>query len=255
MNVKNLLEAKNYAKKLLRDELSDKNINSVNIGQDCAYLRSEKAFCLVKFVDQIETNFDLLFPESLSKIGWMKYIPLEKNIFDQYLQKLEQLKKECPVKGSIIFIVKTGEKYLISPFAFKEMQEEFNLTLDVNDKKMICFLTIFLNLPQGESRSQEELEAQKRASIIYQVNGIGTSNFDIEENEEDDIDEIEGDFLNYFFSEKNTKLNIVERTPKYSETIDEDAGQLTINLLYEISKNLKVLSKDLRIIKKLLSQK
>lgn len=255
VNVKNLLEAKKFAKKLLREELSDKNISSVNIEQDCAYLRSEKAFCLVKFVDQIESDFNVYFPEALSKVGWTKYVSLEKNIFDQYLRKLEQLKMECPVKGSIIFIVKTGEKYLISPFAFQELQEEFNLTLEINGKKMICFLTIFLNHPQGENRSLEEQEAQKRASLIYQINSIDSTNFDREDSLEDDIEEMEGDFLNYFFSEKHTKENIVERTPKYSETIDEDAGQLTINLLYDIAKNLKILSKDLRIIKNILNKK
>lgn len=255
MNVKNLLEAKKFAKKLLRDELSDKNISSVNVGNDCAYLRSEKAFCLVKFVDHIEDNFDSLFPDSLSKVGWTKFIPLKKRIFDQYIRKLELLKKECPVKGSIIFIVKSGEQYMISPFAFEELQDEFNLLADIDGEKVICFLTIFLNIPQEETRSLEELDAQKRASLIYQVNGIGSSKFDNDDDEEDDLEDLEGEFLNYFFSEKNTKAGIIEKTPKYSETIDEDAGQLTINLLYEISKNLKVLSKDLRIIKKILSEK
>jgi hypothetical protein len=250
-----LLEAKKFAKKLLKDELSDKNISSVNVGEDCAYLRSEKTFCLVKFVDQIENNFDSLFPESLTKVGWTKYIPLEISIFDQYLHKLELLKKECPVKGSIIFIVKTGEKYMISPFAFEELQDEFDLIAEINGEKAICFLTIFLNVPQGESRSLDELDAQKRVSLIYQVNGIGTSKFDNDEDEDEDMEDMEGEFLNYFFSEKNSKTGIIEKTPKYSEMIDEDAGQLTINLLYEISKNLKVLSKDLRMIKKILSEK
>lgn len=255
LNAKNLLEAKKFAKKLLRDELSDKNITSVNVANDCAYLRSEKAFCLVKLVDQIESNFDLLFPDSLKKLGWTKYVPLEKNIFDQYLRKLEMLRKECPVKGSIIFIVKTGEKYMISPFAFEELQEEFDLLAEINGEQTICFSTIFLNIPQGEIRSLDELDAQKRASLIYQVNGIGASKFDNDEEDDEGNEDMEGEFLNYFFSEKNAKTGIIEKTPKYSETIDEDAGQLTINLLYEISKHLKTLSKDLKTIKKILSEK
>lgn len=255
MKARNLLEAKKFAKKLLRDELSDKNITSVNVADDSAYLRSEKAFCLVKFVDQIETNFDSLFPDSLSKVGWSKFIPLEKSVFDQYLNKLDKLKKEYPVKGSVIFIVKTGENYMISPFALRDFLEEFNLSIDINGIKTICCLTIFLNLPQGEIRSMEELDAQKRASLIYQVNGIGSSNFDNEEEDDEELEGMEGEFLNYFFPEKSGKTGIIEKTPKYSETIDEDMGQLTINLLYEISKNLKILSKDLRIIKKILSEK
>lgn len=255
MKAKNLLEAKKFAKKLLRDELSDKNISSINVGADCAYLRSEKAFCLVKYVDQIETNFDSLFPDSLPKLGWNQYLPLGKSIFEQYLHKLELMKKECPVKGSVIFIVKTGENYMISPFALNELQEEFNLTTEVNGIQTICFLTILLNVPQGVSRSLDELDAQKRASLVYQINGIGSSNFDNDEDDQDDIEEMEGEFLNYFFSEKNNKSGIIEKTPKYSESIDEDIGQLTINLLYEISKNLKVLARDLGIIKKILSGK
>jgi hypothetical protein len=217
LKARNLLEAKKYAKKLLRDELSDKNISSVNVGNDCAYLRSEKAFCLVKYVDQIETNFNSLFPESFSKVGWTKFLPLEKSIFDQYLRKLDLMKKECPVKGSVIFIVRTGEKYMISPFALQEIQEEFSLSTEINGEKTICFLTIFLNVPHGESRSLDELDAQKRASLIYQVNGIGSSNFDNEEEGDEDIDEMEGEFLNYFFSEKSEKIGIIEKTPKYSE--------------------------------------
>jgi len=253
--VRNLLEAKKFAKKLIRDELSDKNITTVNIGEDSAYLRSEKTFCLVKYVDQIESNFDSLFPDSLLKVDWLKYIPLEKSIFDQYIRKLDQLKKECPVKGSVIFIVQSGEKYLISPFALQELLEEFDLVVDINGKKTICFLTIFLNIPQGETRASAELNAQKKASIIYQINGIESSGFDTEEENDEDLEEMEGEFFNYFFAEKSNKSGIIEKTPKYSESIDEDIGQLSINLLYEISKNLKVLSKDLAVIKKILSEK
>lgn len=255
MSARNLLEAKRFAKKLLKDELSDKNISSVNVGNNCAFLRSEKAFCLVKFADRIECNFSELFPNSLAELAWSKYITIEKSIFDQYLKKLDLLKKECPVKGSVIVIVQTGEHYMISPYALEELQEEFDLQTEINGKKVICFLTLFLNIPQGESRPLEEIEAQKRASLIYQINGIGSENFDDDDRDEDDLEEIGGEFFNYFLADKNNKSSILEKTPKYSETTEEDIGQLSINLLYEISKNLKIISKDLRAIKKHLSEK
>lgn len=255
LNVKNLLEAKKFAQKLLRDELSDRHINSINVGSDCAYLRSDKAFCLVKFLKRIENDFDVIFPDSLAKIGWKKYVTLEKNIFDQYLKKLELLKKECPVKGSVIFIVQTGEIYLISPIALRDLVDDYEFKIEKDGKTILCFLTLFLNAPQGIVRSKEELLAQKKASIIYQINSLGSPDFDDDEFEEDETDEMESDFYNYLFSDKNNKIGILDRNPKYSEINDDDVGQLSINLLYEISKNIKSLSKDLKSIKKLLSEK
>jgi len=255
LNVKNLLEAKKFAQKLLRDELSDKHISSINVGSDCAYLRSDKAFCLVKFLRRIENDFDVIFPDTLSKIGWKKYVTLEKNTFDQYMKKLDMLRKECPVKGSVMFIVQSGEIYLISPLALRDLVDDYDFKIDKDSKTMLCFLTLFLNTPQGVQRSKDELQAQKKASIIYQINGLGSPDFDDDEFENDESGEMENDFYNYLFPDRDSKIGLVEKNPKYSEIYDDDVGPLTINLLYEISKNIKTVSKDLRALKKYLSEK
>jgi len=94
---KNLLKAKQFVKQLLLDELKDAHIRSKNLSPEVALIRSDKALCLVKLVD-VNDSLDTLFPELAKKILWNKYVVLEKDFFQIYLEQFYLLEQILELK-------------------------------------------------------------------------------------------------------------------------------------------------------------
>ncbi len=248
MSAKNLIEAKRVVKSLLKKELSEKHITSKNICNDIAFIRSDKTFCLVKFMDQISDNFSEVFPLLSKKIDWNRYVVLEKDIFERYLEQFESLKKEYPIKGTVIFVVRTGEIYMASPYVLYGLSNEFDLLTRNGKKEIICFPTAFLGVPEGHSKPHDEIEAQKRLSIISQINSI-TEEFDdsLDYYEEDYMSEYDEEAYFTFFPREIRRTSYGDNS-RFSEPFPEDMQNVALNLLYEISMSLKELTKEIKSI-------
>ena len=254
MNAKNLLEAKRVVKRILKKELSENQITSQNIGHDVAFIKSEKTFCLVKYLEKARNDLDKILPNVSSKIEWNKYVILEKNIFNRYIEELEIKKNNCPIKGTIIFVLSSGETYMISPYFLADLDSEYNLTVDLKKSKLLCFPTVFLNVPDGLERSTEEIDAQKRVALISQINNIGDESYSYDYYD-DDFDDEDGEFYSAFFSKRAKKDAVNSQNPKFSELFDDEIRNISLNLLYEISRNLKDITKELKSIRKQLRDK
>lgn len=248
MSAKNLIEAKRVVKSLLKKELSEKHITSKNICNDIAFVRSDKTFCLVKFMDRINDNFLEVFPVLSKKIDWNRYVVLEKDIFERYLEQFDSLKKEYPVKGTVIFVIRTGEIYMTSPYVLYGLSNEFDLLTLNGKKEIICFPTAFLSVPEGHGKPYDEIEAQKRFSIISQINSI---NEEFDEN----LDDYDGDYMSEYSDEdffnfftRETRRSSYRDNSRFSEPFPEDMRNVAINLLYEISMSLKELTKEIKSI-------
>ncbi len=253
MNPRNLVEAKKVVKGLLKNELRETHLRSSNIAPNTAILQSDKIFCLVHYLDKIYTDFDSVLPEAASKTNWNRYVLLEKTIFERYSEQLEAIKRERPVKGTVVFVVQTGEIYMISPYAMLDFLEEYPLILEENDSEYCCFPTIFLQVPEGFHRSEEELEAQHRIALIAQINHLKPAELDDFDMDEDDLEEYERDLYACFFPDRARKPFSSDYRSKYTELADEDVRNLMIHLLYEMSKNLGEIRKELKSIKKILN--
>jgi hypothetical protein len=248
LSAKNLIEAKRVVKSLLKKELSEKHITSKNICNDIAFVRSDKTFCLVKFMDRINDNFLEVFPVLSKKIDWNRYVVLEKDIFERYLEQFDSLKKEYPVKGTVIFVIRTGEIYMTSPYVLYGLSNEFDLLTLNGKKEIICFPTAFLSVPEGHGKPYDEIEAQKRFSIISQINSI---NEEFDEN----LDDYDGDYMSEYSDEdffnffpRETRRSSYRDNSRFSEPFPEDMRNVAINLLYEISMSLKELTKEIKSI-------
>jgi len=244
----NVIEAKRVVKSLLKKELSEKHITSKNICNDIAFVRSDKTFCLVKFMDRINDNFLEVFPVLSKKIDWNRYVVLEKDIFERYLEQFDSLKKEYPVKGTVIFVIRTGEIYMTSPYVLYGLSNEFDLLTLNGKKEIICFPTAFLSVPEGHGKPYDEIEAQKRFSIISQINSI---NEEFDEN----LDDYDGDYMSEYSDEdffnffpRETRRSSYRDNSRFSEPFPEDMRNVAINLLYEISMSLKELTKEIKSI-------
>jgi hypothetical protein len=254
LNAKNLLEAKKVVKKILKKELSEKQITSQNVGHDVAFIKSEKTFCLVKFLDKARNDLNNILPNVASKIEWNKYVVLEKAIFDKYIEQLDAQKINFPIKGTITFVLSSGEIYMISPYFLADLDNEYSLTVNFKKTKILCFPTVFLNVPEGLERSAEETEAQKRVALISQINNIGEDNYDLNYYD-DDFDEEEGEFYSAFFSKRGKNNPLNNQNPKFSELFDDEIRNISLNLLYEMSRNLKDITKEIKFIRKHLRDK
>ena len=246
MTEKNLLQAKRFVKKLLLDELKDTHIRSKNVSPDVAFIRSDKALCLVKLVEVMQ-DLEVIFPELAKKILWQKYVILERDFFQQYLDQFEQLKKEQPLRGSVIFITKSGEKYMVSPYALLEFQEMYHGYCKSGDTSRLYFPTIFLNAANLPERPLEEIQAQQRISIISQINDL-----DEEEDwvEQDDWDSSDEDFASSLYSGKSFAEYPREFSPRFSGLEETDSREVIMNLLFEMTKNLKEINQEMKKIKK-----
>jgi hypothetical protein len=248
LSAKNLIEAKRVVKSLLKKELSEKHITSKNICNDIAFIRSDKTFCLVKFMDQISDNFSEVFPVLSKKIDWNRYVTLEKDVFERYLEQFESLKKEYPIKGTVIFVIRTGEIYMTSPYVLYGLSNEFDLLTRTGKKEIICFPTAFLSVPEGHGKPYDEIEAQKRLSIISQINSIN-------EDFGEDMDYYESDYMPEFYDEdfftlfpREGRRSSPRDNSRFSEPFPEDMQNVALNLLYEISMSLKELTKEIKSI-------
>ena len=255
MNPKNLIEAKRVVKGLLKNELCETHLKSSNIAPDTAILHSDKIFCLVKYLDTALENLDEILPETASTIKWKRYVQLEKSIFERYVDQLDTIKRERPVKGTVVFVLHTGEIYMISPYACMDFLEEYPLIFKRNSTEFLCFPTIFLQVPDGSRRSEEELDAQQRIALIAQINSLKPAEIDGYDIDDEDLDEYERDLYACFFPEKNRSSFSSDFRSKYSELADDDIRNLMIHLLYEMSKNLGEIRREMKSIKKLLRGK
>lgn len=246
MAEKNLLQAKQFVKKLLLEELKDTHIRSRNISPDVALIRSDKALCLVKFVEVLQ-DLETTFPELAKKIQWQKYVILEKEYFQQYLEQFEQLKKEQPLRGSVIFITKSGEKYMVSPYVLLEFQEMYHGYFKTSDTSLLFFPTIFLNSANLPERPLEEIRAQQRISIISQINDLDE---DDEWIDQDDWDSADEDYTPSYYSGKSFSDYPREFSPRFSGLEETDTREVMMNLLFEMTKNLKEINQEMKKIKK-----
>lgn len=253
MNPKNLIEAKRVVKGLLKNELRETHLRSSNIDTNAAILQSDKIFCLVQYMDKIHDDLDLVLPDTASKINWNRYVLLEKSVFETYAEQLETIKKERPAKGTVVFVLRSGEVYMISPYALMDFLDEYPLMVNADDVEYFSFPTIFLQVPDGSPRSEQELEAQHRIALISQINSLKPAELEDYDLDDDDLDEYERDFYASFFSDRSRKGFSSDLRSKYSELADEDIRNITIHLLYEMSKNLGEIRKELKSIKKIIS--
>jgi len=254
LSAKNLIEAKRVVRDLLKKELSEKHITSKNICNDIAFVRSERTFCLVKYMDKILDNLSEVLPEVAKKVDWNRYTILEKGVFDRYLEQLESLKKEYPIKGTVVFVIRTGEVYMTSPYVLYGLDSEYGLSTLLNKKEIMCFPTIFLSVPEGLSKPSDEVEAQKRLSLISQVNAIGEE-YDEDTNyyESEDFDDYDDGFFSFF--SRSAKRSSSDQSMKFSELFPDDMRNVALNLLYEVSMSLKELTKEIKSIKKAIKGK
>ena len=149
MNPKNLIEAKKVVKGLLKNELRETHLRSNNIDTNAAILQSDKIFCLVQYMDKIHDNLNQVLPETASKINWNSYVLLEKTVFESYAEQLENIKKERPAKGTVVFVLRSGEVYMISPYALMDFLDEYPLLVTIEKVEYFSFPTIFLQVPDG----------------------------------------------------------------------------------------------------------
>ena len=199
-------------------------------------------------MDRINDNFLEVFPVLSKKIDWNRYVVLEKDIFERYLEQFDSLKKEYPVKGTVIFVIRTGEIYMTSPYVLYGLSNEFDLLTLNGKKEIICFPTAFLSVPEGHGKPYDEIEAQKRFSIISQINSI---NEEFDEN----IDDYDSDYMSEYSDEdffnffpRETRRSSYRDNSRFSEPFPEDMRNVAINLLYEISMSLKELTKEIKSI-------
>lgn len=249
MSAKNLIEAKRVARNLLKRELSDKHITSKNICDDIAFLRSDRTFCLVKFMDRILDNLSDICPLVSKKIDWNRYVILEKDVFEKYLEQFENLKKEYPIKGTVIFVIRTGEQYMTSPYLLYGLGNEYDLLTKLGGREVMCFPTAFLSVPEGKGKPRDEIEAQKRLSLISQVNSIGKEyDEDMDYYDGDDFSDYDEGFFSFF--PEGLKRNQFSQNSRFSELFPDDMRNVALNLLYEISMSLKEITKEIKSIKK-----
>jgi hypothetical protein len=253
LNPKNLVEAKKVVKGLLKNELRETHLRSNNIDTNSAILQSDKIFCLVQYMDKIHDDLNHILPETATKINWNSYVLLEKTVFESYAEQLENIKKERPAKGTVVFVLRSGEVYMISPYALMDFLDEYPLLVNIEKVEYFSFPTIFLQVPDGAPRSEEELEAQHRIALISQINSLKPAEVEDYELDDEDLDEYERDFYASFFSDRSRKGFSPDLRSKYSELADDDIRNITIHLLYEMSKNLTEIRKELKSIKKIIN--
>ncbi len=252
MSAKNLVEAKKVVKTLLKRELSEKHITSKNICSDTAFLKSDRTFCLVKYIDKIYDDLSIVLPDISQKIDWNRYVRLEKHVFNKYLDELSNLKKKYPIRGTVIFVIQTGEIYMTSPYILYGLDNEYGLSITEGNKETLCFPTVFLSVPEGLNKPRDEIEAQKRLSLITQINSISS---EYEENYYDDTDFDDEDEDFYWPLIKNDKNSFLDEDSRFSELFPDEMRNVALNLLYEMSMSLKELSKEIKSIKKTLKEK
>jgi len=250
---KNLLKAKQFVKQLLLDELKDAHIRSKNVSPEVALIRSDKALCLVKLVD-VNDSLDSLFPELAKKILWNKYVVLEKDYFQIYLEQFELLKKEQPIKGSVIFVTRTGETYMVSPYALVEFQETYHMFCKSENSSLLYFPTIFLNSANLPERPIDEIQAQQRISIISQINELEESEEWIDQ-EDWELDGEDDSLYSTFFSNRPFAEYPKEFSPRFSGLEETDTRELMMNLLFEMTKNLKEINQEMKKINKWFKKK
>ena len=143
---------------------------------------------------------------------------------------------------------------MISPYVLLDILEEYPLMVFINGVEYFCFPTIFLHVPEGKRRTQEELEAQHRVALISQINGLKPSMTIDYDMDEDELEEYEKDLYACFFPERTRKSFTADMQSRYSDLADDDVRNLMIHLLYEMSKNLSEIRKELKSIKKTLKE-
>lgn len=250
---RNLLKAKQFVKPLLLDELKDTHIRSKNLSPDVALIRSDKAFCLVKPVD-VNDALDTLFPELAEKILWKKYVVLEKDYFQIYLDQLDTLKKEQPIKGSVIFVTRNGETYMVSPYVLVEFQETYHTYCKNNHSALFYFPTVFLNSANQPERPIDEIQAQQRISIISQINDLDESDEWLDQEDWEPAGD-DDSVYSTFFSNRSFGEVPREFSPRFSGIEETDMREVMMNLLYEMTKNLKEINQEMKQLKKWFKKK
>ncbi len=175
MQVKTLkgafLTASRTIKKIFKEVIRKTKI----LNDEDGILYTDYSIFLIHLVKEFDKTFYKSFPDVAKQIFWKEGIKVNKKLIFHFTH----IKNDEKKKLSILFVLKNGDIFQISPLSLMSFCEYTNLITE--DKGINYFFpTIFLKRLSG-SPTKNEVDTRAKLSLVAQINDLDTDEIDANE--------------------------------------------------------------------------
>lgn len=159
------------------------------IDDENGILYTDYSIFLIHFVKEFDKTFYKSFPDIAKQIFWKEGVKINKKVVFYFTHIRNNEKK----KLSILFVLKNGDIFQISPLSLMSFCEYTNLI--VEDKGVNYFFpTIFLKRLSGNP-TKNEIDTRAKLSLIAQINELDTDEIDENELNLSPIQDFDADWM------------------------------------------------------------
>jgi len=200
MEIKTIKQALKISKDTIEDFFGEKIDKIEEKDKAFGIIHTKYSIFLICFASGLGKIFKSNFPDLSNQIMWDEGVKISKNIVLDFINMPNIERK----KLSILFVLKSGEIFQISPISLLNFCEVTKLELEENGVYYV-FPTIFLKKLKGLTSAKEKTTRDK-LSIISQINSL-------EDFDEDDAEysTVIRDFDVDFFGEIIRTLRNIEK--------------------------------------------
>ncbi len=175
MQIKTLSGAMTAAERKVKRLFGEDVYKREKLGDYNGVIHTKYSIFLVNFIEETDKKFKTVFPEVAKQIMWDEGIKVSKKVVIDFLNIPNSDRK----KLSLVFVLKNGDVFQISPISLMNFCEIANL--EVEEKGVYYFFpTIFLKKLSGKVTPKEK-KTKDRLSLVSQINSL-------EEFDEDDVE-------------------------------------------------------------------
>ena len=179
------LTASRAVKKIFKETIRKTEI----VDDKNGILHTDYSIFLVHFAKEFDKTFYKSFPDIAKQIFWKEGIKINKKLIFRFTHIKNNEKK----KLSILFVLKNGDIFQISPLSLMSFCEYANLITE--DKGINYFFpTIFLKRLSGNP-TKSEIDTRAKLSLVAQINNLDTDEIDTNELTFSPIQDFDADWI------------------------------------------------------------